>query len=130
MARRAGLGEGHSRRSAFPWNSVQPRPGLTPLGSLVCRGSVPALLTIGVPLGNALFELQAQLFLSKRAGTVQPPHGHRSDSLIVILYVWDIRYQSEEGRPSDEVIDQFGEGPITEDELPSPATVSSLSRKI
>ena len=53
----------------------------------------------------------------------------RSDSRIVILYIGDIKYQSGEGRLSDEVVNQLGEGPIAEDELPSPATVSSLSRK-
>ena len=60
---------------------------------------------------------------------MRPPHGQRSDSLIVIIYVGDIRYQLEEGRPSDEVVDQLGEGPIAEDELPSQVTVSSLRRK-
>ena len=90
---------------------------------------MPALLTIGVPLGNALFELQAQLFLTKRAGTVRPNRGQRSDSRIVILYVGEIRYQSREGEQSDEVVDQLGKEPVAEGELPSPATVISLSRK-
>ena len=86
-------------------------------------------MTTRVPLGNALFELQAQLFLTKRAGTVRPPHGHRSDSRIVILYIGDIKYQSGEGRFSDEVLDQLGKEPVAEDEYASPASVSSLSRK-
>ena len=58
-----------------------------------------------------------------------PPHGHRSDCRIVKLYIGDIKYQSGEGILSDEVVDQLGEGPIAEDELSSPATFSSLSRK-
>ena len=107
--------------------------GLTQLDQSYAGGCVSAygaaLIAGWVSLGNASFDSQAQLFLTKRTGTVQPPYGHRSDSLIVILYVGYIRYQSGEGRLSDEVVDQLGKEPIAEDELPSPATVSSLSRK-
>ena len=88
-----------------------------------------ARITIRVPLGNALFELEAQLFPTERIDTVRPPHGHRSNSRIIILYVGYIKYQSGEGRPSDEVLDEIEKEPVAEEELPSPATVSSLSRK-
>ena len=132
-ARQSGLGEGCSGDNPSPWATVKPRYRAYPARSLVRRGSVSAdgaaLMTTRVPLGNALFELQAQLFLTKRAGTVRPPHGHRSDSLIVILYVGHIKYQSGEGRLSDEVVDQLGKEPVAEEELPSPATAIGLSRK-
>ena len=86
-------------------------------------------MTLEVPLGNALFESQALLFPTERTDTVRPPHGQRSDSRIVILYIGDIKYQSGEGRSSDEVLDQLGKEPVAEDEYASPASVSSLSRK-
>ena len=57
------------------------------------------------------------------------PQGQRSDPRIVILYIGDIRYQSGEGRPSDEVVDQPGKEPVAEEELHSLATAISLSRK-
>ena len=85
--------------------------------------------TTGVPLGKVPCELQAQLLPTTRTNTVRLPRGQRSDSLIVILYVGHIKYQSGEGGLSDEVVDQLGEGPIAEDELPSPVTAISLSRK-
>ena len=77
----------------------------------------------------ALFKSQAQVIPTKRSDTVRLPYLQRSDSLIVILYAGYIRYQSGEGRLSDEVVDQLGEVPVAEDELSLPPSVGSLSRK-
>ena len=80
--------------------------------------------------GQYAFVSQAQLIPYKRSDTVRPPHGQRSDSWIVILYIGDIRYQSGEGRLSDEDVDQLGKEPVAEDKLASPAIVSVSAAKV
>ena len=132
-ARQAGLGEGYSGDSPSQWARVKPRFRAYIARSIVHRASLSAhgaaRIRIRVPLSNMPFELQTALFLTKRTGTVRPPRGQRYDSRIVILYIGYIRYQSGEGGLSDEVVDQLGKEPVAEEELPSPATVSRLSRK-
>ena len=75
-------------------------------------GAAP--IALRAPLGDALFESQAQQFTAERTDTVRLHSGERSDSWIVILY---IRYQSGEGRLSNEVVDQLGKESVAEDGL-------------
>ena len=84
-------------------------------------------ITVRVPLGNGLFESQAQLLPTEGTDRVGLPCWQHSHPWIVIIYVGDIRYLSGEGRLSDEDVDQLGKEPVAEDKLASPAIVRRLS---
>ena len=98
--------------TASPWASVKPRFQAFLARSLVRRERVSAYgaasKAIRVPLDNALCDARAQLFPTKRPEPVWLPRGQRSELWIVIIYVGDIRYQSGEGRLSDEDVDELG----------------------